>query len=159
KLAVFPLTCDWTDVGSWASLWEIQDKDPQGNVLLGDVISVDSQDSYLRSEDRLMVCLGLSNVVAVSTSDALIVADKGSCQDVKAVVESLRQGGRREVQESTKGYRPWGTYETVTTGDRFRVKRIVVEPGARLSLQMHYHRAEHWVVVRGTALVQVNGET
>jgi len=157
-LVVVPLDCDWTDVGSWAALWEIQEKDAKGNVLLGDVVSVDTQGSYLRSEDRLMVCLGLSNVVAVSTSDALILADKKSCQDVKTIVETLRQRGRREVLESSKGYRPWGTFETVTTGDRFRVKHIVVEPGGRLSLQMHCHRAEHWVVVRGTALVEVNEE-
>jgi mannose-1-phosphate guanylyltransferase/mannose-6-phosphate isomerase len=159
NLAVVPLECSWTDVGSWAALWDIERKDQHGNVVLGDVRSVDTQGSYLRSEDRLMVSLGLRDVVVISTSDALVVADKAKCQNIKAVVESLRQDGRREVLESTKGYRPWGTFETVTTGDRFRVKRIVVEPGAQLSLQMHHHRAEHWVVVRGTALVQVNEET
>src|SRR5882724_3362354 len=159
KLAVVPFECNWTDIGSWAALWNIERKDQQGNVLLGDVESVDTQGSYLRSDDRLMVSLGLRNVVVVSTSDALVVADKSKCQDIKAIVEALRRRGRREVLESTKGYRPWGTYETVTTGDRFRVKRIVVEPGAQLSLQMHHHRAEHWVVVRGTALAQVNEET
>jgi len=158
RLAVVPLECNWTDIGSWAALWNFERKDQQGNAVLGDVESVDTQGSYLRSEDRLMVSLGLRNMVVVSTSDALVVAAKDKCQDIKAIVETLRRRGRREVLESTKGYRPWGTYETVTTGDRFRVKRIVVEPGAQLSLQMHHHRAEHWVEVRGTALVQVNEE-
>jgi mannose-1-phosphate guanylyltransferase/mannose-6-phosphate isomerase len=159
RLAVVPLDCNWTDIGSWAALWNIERKDEQGNVVVGDVESVDTQGSYLRSEDRLMVSLGLRNAVVVSTRDALIVADKDKCQDIKAVVEALRRRGRREVLESTKVHRPWGTYETATSGDRFRVKRIVVEPGAKLSLQLHHHRAEHWVVVRGAALVQVNDET
>jgi len=159
NLAVVPVACSWTDVGSWAALWEISDRDGQDNVVAGDVECVDTLGSYLRSEDRLIVTAGLRNIVVVSTSDAVLVADRERTQELKGIVEELRQRRRREVLESTKGHRPWGTFETVTTGDRFRVKRIVVEPGGQLSLQMHHHRAEHWVVVRGTALVRVNEET
>jgi mannose-1-phosphate guanylyltransferase/mannose-6-phosphate isomerase len=159
KLAVVPLQCAWTDVGSWAALWQAESRDSDGNVVVGDVECVNTQGSYLRSDGRLVVGLGLKDIVVVSTSDAVLVASKEQTQEVKAIVEGLRQRGRREVQESVKGHRPWGTYETITEGDRFRVKRIIIEPGAQLSLQMHHHRAEHWVVVRGTALVQVNKDT
>lgn len=159
RLAVVPLECDWTDIGSWAALWGIQSRDRQGNVVLGDVECLDTEGSYLRTDGRLLVSLGLKDAVVVSTSDAVLVADKHRSQEIKAVVEALRDRGRREVHESTKCRRPWGSYETVTTGDGFKVKRIIVEPGARLSLQLHHHRSEHWVIVRGTAFVQVNEET
>ena len=158
RLAVVPLECDWTDIGSWEALWGIQSRSRQENVILGDVECLDTEGSYLRTDGRLLVSLGLRDAVVVSTPDAVLVADKHRSQDIKTVVEALRGQGRREVQESTRCNRPWGSYETVTAGDRFRVKRIVVEPGAQLSLQLHRHRSEHWVIVRGTALVQVNDE-
>jgi len=159
RLAVVPLECDWTDIGSWASLWEIQCRDHQDNVVLGDVECLDTEGSYLRTDGKLLVSLGMKDVVVVSTPDAVLVADKHRSQEIKGVVESLRTRGRREVEESGKCHRPWGSYETVSMGDGFRVKRIIVEPGAQLSLQLHHHRSEHWVIVRGTALVRVNDET
>jgi mannose-1-phosphate guanylyltransferase/mannose-6-phosphate isomerase len=159
RLAVVPLECDWTDIGSWASIWEIQSRDDRGNVVLGDVECLDTEGSYLRTDDKLLVSLGLKDTVVVSTPDAVLVASKHRSQEIKAVVEALRARDRREVKESAKCHRPWGSYETVSMGDGFRVKRIIVEPGAQLSLQLHHHRSEHWVIVRGTALVRVNDET
>jgi quercetin dioxygenase-like cupin family protein len=156
---VVPLECDWTDIGSWASIWEIQSRDDRGNVVLGDVECLDTEGSYLRTDDKLLVSLGLKDTVVVSTPDAVLVASKHRSQEIKAVVEALRARDRREVKESAKCHRPWGSYETVSMGDGFRVKRIIVEPGAQLSLQLHHHRSEHWVIVRGTALVRVNDET
>jgi mannose-1-phosphate guanylyltransferase/mannose-6-phosphate isomerase len=159
RLAVVPLECEWTDIGSWASIWDIQSRDGRDNVVLGDVECVDTEGSYLRTDDKLLVSLGLKDTVVVSTPDAVLVADKRRTQEIKAVVEVLRARDRREVKESAKCHRPWGSYETVSMGDGFRVKRIIVEPGAQLSLQLHHHRSEHWVIVRGTALVRVNDET
>jgi mannose-1-phosphate guanylyltransferase/mannose-6-phosphate isomerase len=159
RLVVVRLESDWTDIGSWSALWEIQSRDHEGNVIVGDVECLDTQGSYLRTDGRLLVSLGLKDAVVVSTPDVVLVADKRRSQDIKAVVEGLRGRGRLEVQESARCQRPWGSYETVSKGDGFRVKRIVVDPGAQLSLQLHHHRSEHWVIVRGTALVRVNDKT
>jgi len=156
RLAVVPLECGWTDIGSWMALWETGSKDHRGNVAVGDVECTDTDGSYLRTDGRLLVSVGLRDAVVVSTPDAVLVADRSRSQEIKAVVERLRKRGRREIQESLQCRRPWGSYETVVNGQGFKVKRIVVDPGAQLSLQLHHHRSEHWVIVRGTALARVN---
>jgi len=150
---VVPLSCGWSDVGSWSSLWEVDEKDPQGNVCKGDVIAQDSSNSYIHSSSRLVTTLGVDNVVVVETADAVLVADKSQVQNIKTIVNALKVQQRSEVNNHTKVYRPWGSYESLDAGDGFQVKRIIVTPGHQLSLQMHHHRAEHWIVVRGTALV------
>ena len=150
---VVPLDCGWSDVGSWSALWEISDKDASGNTAKGDVILHDSRDCYVQSDSKLIATIGLDNIVVVESDDAIMVAAKDRVQDVKKVVEKLKAQERPEAQVHRKVYRPWGFYDSVDSGERFQVKRIVVKPGAQLSLQMHHHRAEHWVVVSGTARV------
>lgn len=157
-LAVVPLAAGWSDIGSWEALWESGQRDAAGNVVQGDVVCMDSRDSYLRSEGRLLACIGLEKTVVVATGDAVLVADRAHGQQVRQLVEQLQAGKRREGLESRLVVRPWGTYEVLAAGIGFQVKHIVVRPGARLSLQMHHKRAEHWVVVRGSALVQVGEE-
>lgn len=151
--AVLPLDCGWSDVGSWSTLWEVQDKDEQGNVVRGDVMLEDVKNSYVRSGSKLVSAVGLDNVVVVETKDAVLVADKSRVQDVKNIVKRLQAENREEATAHTKVYRPWGSYESLVIDSRFQVKRIIVDPGHKLSLQMHHHRAEHWVVVKGTARV------
>jgi mannose-1-phosphate guanylyltransferase/mannose-6-phosphate isomerase len=153
KSAVIPMDAGWSDVGAWAALWDIGEKDTAGNVTRGDVINVNTQNSMLFSEGRLVAGVGLKNTVVVETADAVLVADKDQVQDVKAVVEWLKQQGREEHLIHRRVYRPWGSYEGIDMGERYQVKRITVNPGAALSLQMHHHRAEHWIVVNGTAKV------
>tara|TARA_B100000965_G_C19592608_1_gene758616 strand:+ start:239 stop:1681 length:1443 start_codon:yes stop_codon:yes gene_type:complete len=155
---VLPLNVDWSDVGSWKSLWEISKKNEDGNVIIGKVIAKNSNNCYLRSESRLVVGLGLKNLLIVETSDALLVAEKTNDQDVKNIVRQLIEENRDEGKTHRKVYRPWGNYISVEEGSRWQVKRIEVKPEASLSLQMHHHRAEHWVVVTGTAEVEVNDE-
>jgi mannose-1-phosphate guanylyltransferase len=155
--AVLPLEAGWSDVGSWSALWETADQDSDGNVLRGRVISEGSRNCYLRSEHRLVVGLGVENLVVVETDDVVLVAHRDRAQDVKTVVGQLEAAGARESKAHRKIYRPWGSYDGVTEGGRWQVKKIVVNPGASLSLQMHHHRAEHWIVVAGTALVEKNG--
>lgn len=150
---VVPLSCGWSDVGSWSALWDIAKKDTQGNAVFGDVMAVDSQNCYLRSDSKLIATIGMENVVIVESDDAILVADKKRVQDVKTIVSQLKSQQRSESQLHRKVYRPWGYYDSIDNGTRFQVKRIVVTPGAELSLQMHHHRAEHWVVVSGTAEV------
>ncbi|MFT7131064.1 MAG: mannose-1-phosphate guanylyltransferase/mannose-6-phosphate isomerase, partial [Gammaproteobacteria bacterium] len=150
---VVPLSCGWSDVGSWSSLWEVGEKNTQGNVIKGDVIAHDSSDSYIHSTSRLVTLLGMDNVVVVETADAILVANKDRVQDIKAIISQLKTEKREEVNSHTKVYRPWGSYESLVVADRFQVKRIIVTPGQQLSLQMHHHRAEHWIVVSGTAMV------
>lgn len=150
--AVLPLACGWNDVGSWTALWEVCARDVNGNVVCGDVISVDSHDCYVRSE-RLIATLGVNDLVIIDTDDALLVAHKNRVQDVKRVVAQLKNEGRSEWKHHRKVYRPWGAYDSIDAEDRFQVKRITVRPGAALSLQMHHHRAEHWIVVKGTARI------
>jgi mannose-1-phosphate guanylyltransferase/mannose-6-phosphate isomerase len=144
---------DWSDIGSWHALWERTGKDEHGNVAHGDVQLIDVEDSYVHSTRRVVVGIGLRDMIVVETDDALLVATRESAQDVKEAVELLRTQGREECRTPHRVERPWGAYEDIDAGDRFRVKRITVNPGGQLSLQLHHHRAEHWVVVRGTARV------
>jgi mannose-1-phosphate guanylyltransferase/mannose-6-phosphate isomerase len=150
---VVPLSCGWSDVGSWSSLWEVEPKSEADNVLIGDVLLHDVDSSYIRSESRLVAAIGLHDVVIVETSDAVLVADKNRVQDVKHIVNALKKAKRDEATSHKRVYRPWGSYESLVNAHRFQVKRIVVNPGQQLSLQMHHHRAEHWIVVSGTAKV------
>lgn len=155
---VVPLDANWSDVGSWDALWEMGDKDDNGNVIQGDVLALDSQSCYLRSGHRLVACVGLKDAVVVETPDAILVAHRDHLQSLRTVVAQLKQEKRPEADNHRKVFRPWGHYDSIDTGDGFQVKRIVVDPGAALSLQMHHHRAEHWIVVRGTAKVTI-GDT
>ncbi len=153
RAALVPCAIGWSDVGSWSSLWEIQEQDAQGNVFLGDVVAHDTSGSYVRCENGLTALVGVRDLVVVATKDAILVADKSRCQDVKAIIDRLKTADRGELAEHTTVFRPWGSYEVVDAGDRFLVNHIMVKPGGRLSLQVHQHRAEHWVVVEGTARV------
>lgn len=158
KAMVVPLDAGWSDVGSWSSLWEAFTRDADQNVLIGDVLVENVHNAYIHSENRLVTVLGLDDVIVVETHDAVMVAHKDQAQKVKTIVEELTKQNRKEVETHRKCYRPWGNYDSVDMGDRFQVKRILVNPGASLSLQMHYHRAEHWVVVSGTAEVTRDDE-
>jgi mannose-1-phosphate guanylyltransferase/mannose-1-phosphate guanylyltransferase/mannose-6-phosphate isomerase len=158
KAAVVPVSMGWTDVGAWPALWEVGTKDEAGNVALGDVFLQDSEDCYVRSDGVLTAVLGLRDVVTVVTEDAVLVAAKDRVQEVKRLVERLKAAGRPEATGHRRVHRPWGYYQSIHDGERFQVKRLTVNPGAKLSLQKHYHRAEHWVVVNGTALVTRDGE-
>jgi mannose-1-phosphate guanylyltransferase/mannose-6-phosphate isomerase len=155
--AVVPLDAGWSDVGSWSALWESTDRDGEGNVLCGRVISEGARNCYLRSEHRLVVGLGVEDLVVVETDDAVLVAHRDRAQEVKAIVGQLEAAGAREGKAHRRIYRPWGSYDGIVEGERWQVKKIVVNPGASLSLQMHHHRAEHWVVVKGTAVVERDG--
>ena len=157
--SVLPLSAGWSDVGSWSALWDTADRDEDGNVLRGKVISEGSRNCYLRSEHRLVVGLGVENLVVVETDDAVLIADRKQAQNVKTIVKQLEADGSREGKAHRKIYRPWGHYTGVVEDSRWQVKRISVKPGASLSLQMHHHRAEHWIVVNGTAVVERDGET
>ncbi|WXG52270.1 MAG: mannose-1-phosphate guanylyltransferase/mannose-6-phosphate isomerase [Candidatus Sedimenticola sp. (ex Thyasira tokunagai)] len=153
RAAVIPLDAGWSDVGAWTALSDVSDPDSNGNVMIGDVVAEGVSNSYLRSEHRLLAGIGLDQLVVVETADAVLVADKSRIQDVKLIVDRLKKAGREECSDHVRVYRPWGSYETIDECSRFKVKRILVKPGASLSLQMHHHRAEHWVVVNGTAKV------
>lgn len=153
EVGVVPASFDWSDVGGWEALWDIGAKTPDGNVCLGDVVTIDVKDSYLRSDGRLIAVLGLKDIVVVETPDALLVAQKSRVEEVKDIVAKLNKANRTESQTHQRVWRPWGFYEQLDEGERFQVKRIMVKPGAKLSLQMHHHRAEHWIVVSGTARV------
>jgi mannose-1-phosphate guanylyltransferase/mannose-6-phosphate isomerase len=157
--AVVPVDMGWNDVGSWSALWSIGDKDGGRNVVMGDVIVDDTENCYIRSEDRLIAAVGLRDTVIVETDDAVLVASIDKAQDVKAIVDKLKAKGRTEHRSHSVVHRPWGTYQTIDLGNGFQVKRITVKPGAKLSLQKHAKRAEHWVVVNGTAVVTRNDET
>ncbi len=150
---VVPLDAGWSDVGSWSALWEIQPQDEHGNVCRGDVITEDVHGSYIHSEGRLIAALGVSDHIIVETDDVVLVADRSRVQEVKKLVAQVKAQGRQEHRFHKKVHRPWGTYEGIAMSDRFQVKRIVVNPGGTLSLQKHHHRSEHWVVVKGTAMV------
>ena len=156
--AMIPLTAGWSDVGSWDSLWQALPKDVNGNVSQGDVLLSDCTNTLALSGGRLVTCVGINDLVVVETADAVLVAHKDKTQDVKNIVDTLKRQGRPESLLHRKVYRPWGWYDSVDNGERFLVKRIVIKPGAMLSLQLHHHRAEHWVVVRGTAKV-TRGDT
>ena len=154
--AVLPLNVGWSDVGSWKSLWEISEKDEDGNVLLGDVLTQDLKHCYVRSESRLVVGLGVENLLIVETNDAVLIADKNHDQDVKKIVNQLIDENRDEGKNHRQVFRPWGNYTSVEEDSRWQVKKIEVNPKASLSLQMHHHRAEHWIVVTGTAKVEID---
>lgn len=158
RAAVVPLDAAWSDLGSFAALHDLGERDGDGNRIMGDVVCHDVRDCYLRSEDRLVAALGVDGLVVVETADAVLVASRDRVQDVKAIVSKLKKKGREETVSHRRVYRPWGSYEGVDRGERFQVKRITVNPGAVLSLQMHHHRAEHWVVVRGVARITKNDE-
>jgi len=153
RAAVVPVEFPWSDVGAWSALWEISSKDSSGNVILGDAVTDGARNCYIRGEGQLVTAIGVEDLVIVATPDAVLVTTKAADQRVKHMVDTLRQGGRAVATQAQRVHRPWGFYESVHTGERFQVKRITVDPGAKLSLQKHFHRAEHWVVVNGTALV------
>lgn len=156
---IVPLNVNWNDVGAWNSVWEVSDKDENGNSIRGDVIAHNTHNSLIHAETRLVSTLGLENVVVIETADAVLVADQSKVQDIKKIVEKLKSAQRCEVDQHRKVYRPWGSYDSIEHGSRYQVKCIVVNPGQKLSLQMHHHRAEHWIVVNGTAKVRKGDET
>ena len=158
EAVVLPLDAGWSDVGSWSSLWELHERDGNGNLVRGDVLTEEVSESYLHSEGRLIAAIGVDNHVIVETDDVVLVADKNRVQDVRKLVSRLRESGRDEHRLHRRVHRPWGSYEGIARSERFQVKRITVNPGATLSLQKHHHRAEHWVVVKGTAVVTRAGE-
>lgn len=159
---VVPLDANWNDVGSWSALWEVSQQDENNNVVKkggGDVITLNSNDCYIQADKKLIATIGLENIVVVETDDAIMVAHKDHVQDVKTIVGQLKKNNRTEASLHRKVYRPWGHYDSIDAGERFQVKRIVVNPGEQLSLQMHHHRAEHWIVVQGTAEVRCGEKT
>lgn len=156
KAKVCPLTATWQDLGSWEAFYENSPLDANANAIIGDVVTVDSKNSYLHSTERLIAGVGLDSMMVVECADAILVAPKGRGQDVKLVLDKLKAENRQEVSNHLLVHRPWGAYKALAAGERFQVKRIIVKPGGTLSLQMHHHRAEHWVIVRGTASVTVN---
>ena len=159
RACVVPLSAGWNDVGSWSSIWDVHAKDANGNVTKGDVLVHDSHNCLVHGNGKLVSVIGLEDIVVVETKDAMMIAHKDRVQDVKHVVKDLDAQGRSETQNHCEVYRPWGSYDSVDMGGRFQVKHITVKPGARLSLQMHHHRAEHWIVVSGTAQVTCDDKT
>jgi mannose-1-phosphate guanylyltransferase/mannose-1-phosphate guanylyltransferase/mannose-6-phosphate isomerase len=157
--AVVPASIGWSDIGSWAALWEAADKDGAGNATVGPVELMDAEGCYVRSEGILTAAIGMRDTVVVTTEDAVLVAPRARAQDVKALVDRMREAGRPEAKGHRRVYRPWGHYEGLILGERFQVKKIQVRPRQKLSLQKHFHRAEHWVVVNGTAIVERDNES
>ena len=153
KGVVVPLDANWSDVGSWSSLWDVKNKDNNDNVSEGKVVLEDVKNTYTYSSNRLVSVIGVSNLVIVDTQDALLVTDKQQIHNIKKIVERLQNDKRSEVESHRKVFRPWGYYDSIDSGEDFQVKRIVVNSGAKLSLQKHKYRAEHWVVIRGIALI------
>ncbi|MBA6303763.1 mannose-1-phosphate guanylyltransferase/mannose-6-phosphate isomerase [Colwellia sp. MB02u-14] len=154
---VVPLDAGWSDIGSWSALWDVNNKDSNGNAVIGDSIMHETTNSLIQGSERLIATVGIDNLVIVDTKDALLVASKDKVQDVKKIVEQLKAEGRDEFKNHREVYRPWGKYDSIDNGTRYQVKRITVKPGEKLSIQMHHHRAEHWIVVSGTAKV-TNGD-
>ncbi|NRA18522.1 MAG: mannose-1-phosphate guanylyltransferase/mannose-6-phosphate isomerase [Oceanospirillaceae bacterium] len=157
QVVVVPLDAHWNDIGGFSALWQVSDKDENGNAFTGDVMSIDSKNSLVISVDKLVTTIGVEDLVIINTKDALLVAHKDKAQQVKTIVNSLKQEGRPEATVHREVYRPWGKYDSIDSGERFQVKHITVAPGAKLSVQMHHHRAEHWIVVSGTAKI-TNGD-
>lgn len=157
NVLVVPMDAGWSDVGSFSSLWEVSPKDQQSNVIIGDVLTENTKNSYVYSQSKLVSTVGVDNLVIIETKDAVLVANKDNVQDVKSIVNQLKQAGRSECEQHREAYRPWGTHDEIAQGERFHVKHLKVKPGEKTALQMHYHRAEHWVVVQGTAKV-TNGD-
>ena len=156
---VVPMDAGWSDIGSWASLWDIGEKESQGNVVSGDAITLRARNSFIRAEDRLVVAIGVDDLVIVDTKDVLLVAKKSDVQDVKVIVEQLKRESRTEWENCREVLRPWGKYDSVDQGDGYKVKRLTVNPGAKLSVQMHHQRSEHWIVVSGKARVHYGDES
>jgi mannose-1-phosphate guanylyltransferase len=152
-----PLDAGWSDIGSWSALWEAGEKNPEGNLFKGDVLSENTSGSYVHATHRLVTAVGVTDLIIVETKDAVLVAHKDQVQDVKKIVDQLKSSKRQEHANHREVYRPWGVYDSIDNGERYQVKRITVKPGEKLSVQMHHHRAEHWIVVSGTARV-TNGE-
>ena len=157
QVAVVPLQAGWSDIGSWSALWDVSPKDAQGNVTKGDVITTESRGSLIYSTHRLVAGVGIEDLMVIETKDAVLVARKDMDQSVKKIVETLKQQQRSEHLNHREVYRPWGKYDSIDMESRYQVKRITVNPGQKLSIQMHHHRSEHWVVVSGTALVGIDG--
>ncbi|TDO95999.1 mannose-1-phosphate guanylyltransferase/mannose-6-phosphate isomerase [Marinomonas balearica] len=157
KAKVVPYSGDWSDIGAWDALYDFSEKDSDQNVLIGDVMAEDTNNTLINARSRLVAAVGVSNLAIIETADAVLVIDKNNAQHVKKIVKRIQKEGRKEHAFHTTVHRPWGTYQTVDSGNRHQVKRIMVKPGEKLSVQMHHHRAEHWVVVSGTAKVQ-NGD-
>ena len=156
KGVVLPLDAGWSDIGSWQSVWENSKKNQEGNFFLGNTLIEDSQNCYIRSENRLVAGLGLNNLVVIETNDAILIADKNKSQGIKNIVKKLKERKIPQGQQHLKIYRPWGHYLSIVEESRWQVKLIFVKPGEKLSLQMHHHRSEHWIVVKGTAEVEIN---
>jgi mannose-1-phosphate guanylyltransferase len=156
---VVPLNAGWNDVGSWSALWEVNAKDTAGNSLAGDVFAHNTTNSYINSEEQLVAAVGVDNLVIVSTKDAVLVIDKSKVQDVKKVVEYLKTNSRREFRVHRESYNPWGHSDKVVTSPKYHINKVTVKPGGKFSLQMHHHRAEHWVILSGTAQVTHNEQT
>ncbi|WP_339927717.1 mannose-1-phosphate guanylyltransferase/mannose-6-phosphate isomerase [uncultured Cobetia sp.] len=159
RAAVVPLEADWSDIGSWSALWDVKEHDAQGNACHGDVMLHDSHGLMVHADHRLVATVGVEDLVVVETKDAVLVAHKDRVQEVKKIVERLKSEGRQEHINHREVYRPWGVYDSIDKGDRYQVKCITVKPGAKLSVQMHHHRAEHWIVVSGTAKVTIGDKT
>jgi mannose-1-phosphate guanylyltransferase/mannose-6-phosphate isomerase len=159
RAAVMPVSYNWSDVGSWQAVWELSDRDTQGNFGHGSVVFVDSRGSYVMSDKHLVALFGVDNLVVVTTEDAVLVAKREDGDGLRRLVQQLKKVAPAVTEEHLKVHRPWGSYQAIDSGPRFQVKRIVVKQGGRLSLQMHHHRAEHWIVVRGTARVTIGDET
>jgi mannose-1-phosphate guanylyltransferase/mannose-6-phosphate isomerase len=159
KVVTLPMDLYWNDVGSWDSIFAVLPKDEDGNAKVGDVIATHTRDSLIMSDKRLIATVGIENLLVIETDDALLVARRGDAQKVKDIVDLLNREGRTEASEHTTSYRPWGSYTVLEEGPRYKIKRIVINREAKLSLQMHHHRSEHWVVIKGTAKVTVGTET
>ena len=153
KAAVVPLDAGWSDVGAWSALWEISERDTSGNVMQGDVLTFDVHDTLVLAQHRCVAAIGLDGAIVIETPDAVLVTHRDRAQDVKEIVSQLKKSGRDEYKFHRRVFRPWGDYEGIDNGARYQVKRLTVKPGAQLSLQLHHHRAEHWIVVKGTARV------
>jgi mannose-1-phosphate guanylyltransferase/mannose-6-phosphate isomerase len=158
KGAIVPAEMEWNDVGSWSALWDISPHDAAGNVIMGEALTLDASNCYIRADGNLIAALGIDNLIVIATDDCVLVAAKDRAQDVKKIVEAVERAGRSEHYVHRRVFRPWGWYRLINAGDRYQVKEIVVNPGHRLSCQMHHHRAEHWIVVCGTALVTKGNE-
>ncbi len=156
KGVVLPLDAGWRDIGSWDAVWEASKKTQEGNFVKGNIISENNKDCYLRSENKLLVCMGLKDLIVIDTNDAILITNKRESQNIKNIVDNLKRKKIKEGILHKKVFRPWGNYESIAEDERWQVKLITVSPGNQLSLQMHHHRAEHWIVVKGTAKVQIN---
>ena len=156
---VVPMDAQWSDVGSWSALWEVNNKDEAGNAIRGDVLTTQTRNSYIYAQHKLVSTVGVDDLVIVETKDAVLVANKNNVQDVKSIVSQLKAANRSEHLQHREAYRPWGSHDAISDGDRYHVKKVTVKPGQRTSVQIHHHRAEHWIVVSGTAQVRTGEKT